>query len=188
MEEPQPVERRSVSDGPDRETNRRAHDATWIGQHQVALWRYLRFLGCPAVLAEDLVQDAFLVALEKGISELDPSASAAWLRATARNMFRVHLRTLGRRPRHLDLDHLDLAWVERRGDDDDYRAALRVCVAALEARDRRALEMRYARGASREEMACSLGISKVGVKGLLRRVRHRLRACVEGRLSHGRDA
>ncbi|MBK8978655.1 MAG: sigma-70 family RNA polymerase sigma factor [Planctomycetes bacterium] len=70
------------------------------------------------------------------------------------------------------------------GDDDGAarRAALAACVAALDARSRHALELRYRDGTSRAEMATALGIGEAGVEQLLRRLRAALAKCVERRL------
>ena len=46
-------------------------------EHYVAVWRYLRLLGCDAALAEDLCQDTFLRVLEKPFDELSAKATAA---------------------------------------------------------------------------------------------------------------
>ena len=64
-----------------------------------------------------------------------------------------------------------------------YADALRACVAGLDNRARRALELRYRDEATRTDMAADLGMSEEGVKSLLARIRDRLRDCIERRLA-----
>lgn len=66
-----------------------------VHQHLVGVWRYLRMLGCPPDQADDLTQEAFVTALDKGAISRDPAALGSFLRQTARFLF---LRSL-RRPR-----------------------------------------------------------------------------------------
>ncbi len=159
--------------------------AAWIGTHQLWLWRWLRVLGCPHELSEDLLQDVFLVALEKKIPALPPAACRAWLKETARRMFLGQLRKLGRRPKAWDPQRIEVALADQRIASDGYLETLRECLAELTPRERDALSMRYGRRCSRQEMAAALGISGFGVKMLLRRLRNRLKACVEHRLQEG---
>src|SRR5688572_8867065 len=76
----------------------------WVARHTRGTWRFVRVLGCPAQLADDLVQDALLAALHKGIDRLPDADAAPWLRAAVRNLWRMHLRTQRRRPAHVELD------------------------------------------------------------------------------------
>lgn len=158
--------------------------AVFIVRHQADLWRYARFLGCPREQAEDYLQDAFLVALKRRVHTLPPAVAAQWLRTTVRNLFWCELRVTARRPDRvaIDLEQLDHAWVRRTDTWIDYLTALEQCLPRLDARDRRAIELRYRLGCSRDEMARELGMSPAGIKSLLQRIRRRLRHEVEARL------
>src|SRR5690606_3133197 len=133
-------------------------------------WRHLRFLGAPPPLADDLTQEAFLVLLRRPPADRGDDALGAWLRGTARNLFR----SSGRTPRPgivlADDGRLEDAWLALEHGElgDRRRAALDACVERLDGRARRALELRYRSGASREAMAQALGLSPEGVKTLLR--------------------
>src|SRR5262245_31341872 len=75
----------------------------WIRRHQAAAWRYLRVCRCPADVADDLVQEAMLAALHKGIHEHSDAMSAAWLRGAVTKLWCMHLRTQRRRARLTEL-------------------------------------------------------------------------------------
>lgn len=157
---------------------------SWVLRHQRPLWRFLRLLGCGGHLADDLAQDALLAALHKGIDARPDRDAAAWLREAARNLWRMHLRTQRRRPRHVELAAAETALL-RHGEDgergDAFVAALRVCVEQLDGRASAAIRLRYQDGASREAMATALAMTEDGVKTLLRRTREVLFACVQRR-------
>lgn len=161
-----------------------AIEAEWIGQHQTGVWRFLRYLGCPAALAEDLTQETFLAALEKNLVDMGPRSAAAWLRKTARNLFYMQLRTDHRNPVRCEGMRMETYWSECAGEDqgDRYHAALELCLQGLEGEHRHALAMRYGEAASRSDMAEALGIGEAGVKALLRRLRARLKHCIQSRL------
>lgn len=162
----------------------------FVRQHQVGTWRYLRYLGADAALAEELTQDALVRALEAGQANADARTAARWLRTTARHLWIDDRR---RRLRHdrsririddLDAELVDSAWEATLRDDDGagFREALGHCMAALPARSRQALELRYRDDAGRAGMARALDLSEAGVKQLLRRLRAGLRECIERRL------
>ena len=86
-------------------------------------------------------------------------------------------------PQHLA--NADSAWTSEfldHGDGFGYVEALRRCLDELEARQRRALDLRYAEKSSRAEMARVLEMTENGVKSLLRRIRAALARCVRRRL------
>src|SRR5687768_5225971 len=68
-----------------------------VRRHQAGLWRYLRALGAPAELAEDLLHDTFLVALRKLEHDEGNGAIAAFLRQTARHLHLRRMRDQSRR-------------------------------------------------------------------------------------------
>ncbi len=154
---------------------------TFVRQHLVGVWRYLRAHGANAHEADDLTQEAFVVALRKDVAQSEPAAAAVFLRRTARFLFlRLHRDTPTAEPL---ADAVDMLWQHDCADDgDELLVALRGCVAQLDDKARRAVELSYGLGAhdeaSRAEIARELGMTDNGVKTLLQRTRQRLRECV----------
>jgi RNA polymerase sigma factor (sigma-70 family) len=165
----------------------------WVRRHQRAPWRLLRLFGCPAHLADDLVQEALLAAVQKQIDRAPDDEAAAWLRGAVRNLWRMHLRAQRRRPPHVDLDvdlHLAEQALSRNGADDGGDAfvdALRRCLEQLDGRARTALDLRYKDDAPRAAMAQALALTDDGVKTLLRRTRAVLLACVQRRVRTAKE-
>ncbi len=154
-----------------------------IRAHQAQVWRYLRFLGCDEAQADDLAQETFLAVWEKPFADRGAAATRSYLRRVAKNLFLMAVRRRRARPAFRDLETADTAWVEHVVDDGDgYRAALASCLEALSGRARRALELFYADGAGRSRIAEELGLTRDGVKTLMRRARETLRSCIGRRL------
>jgi RNA polymerase sigma-70 factor (ECF subfamily) len=153
--------------------------ADWIGSHQGPVWRYLRYLGCERDVAEDLLHDTLLAGLRHDIHQRPAGQARAWLRTTAKNLFTDRLRGAARRAMFASLELADAVWQEQEGS--PRRDALRECLALLDGRSRRAVELRYGDGRGRGAIAGALGIGEEGVKSLLHRVRQVLRACIERR-------
>ncbi len=160
--------------------------AALVRRHQLGLWRYLRALGAPADLAEDLLQETFLVAWRRLGEDRGDAAAAAFLRATARHLLLRRRRDHGRREALL-AELTDLAWRRDCGDDDGERwlDALRGCLAALDGRAREVVQRFYGDGMARDAVAAAMGMKPTGVKTLLQRVRAALRDCIERRLRGG---
>jgi RNA polymerase sigma-70 factor, ECF subfamily len=154
-----------------------------IQAHQAEIWRYLRYLGCEAAEAEDLTQETFLAALSGTAVELDGPRRSAYLRTVARNLF---LKSKRRAVVSLDLDAAERVWTAFAREDGGASSldALRSCVEALDGRAKKALELRYAARSSNAAMAASLDLAQEGVKTLLRRLKERLKDCVERKLAH----
>jgi RNA polymerase sigma factor (sigma-70 family) len=78
----------------------------------------------------------------------------------------------------------DAVWERYARDDggDAFREALRRCVDALPEDERQALFRRYRDGLSLEAAAPALGLSAEGLKTRLRRLKERLKECVEQRI------
>ncbi len=154
-------------------------DPGWLVPARSRVWRYLRFLGCAADLADDFAQDTLVAALRTFAADEPP---LAWLCTTARNRLRMHLRRAGREI--ADLDVLHAQWVEVATPDggDAQARALRRCLDELPQRSRRALELRYGDGVERAAIAREIGLGAEGVKSLLVRLRAALAACVQQRV------
>jgi len=162
-----------------------ARAAAFVGRHQRAVWRWLRALGCEPHRADEHCQDALLAALQVGVDGLPADEAAAWLRTTSRNLFLMELRQLRRRPPVVAVEVLERQWQQLRADADAGDAALAAladCVHHLPERERALVEQRYVQQRSRAAMAQQQGIGEAGIKMALRRVRARLRACIEGKL------
>lgn len=179
----QPVPWRS-----DRPEERAAVEA-WVRLHQVRAWRYVRLRGCPADLAYDLVQEALMAALHKGIAGEPESVAFAWLRGALDNLWLQHLRTEGRRQRHHEAARAVRALHQGAPEDDgeQWLQELRSCLRRLDGRARQLLELHYADGASRDAIGAALGMRANGVKARLRRVRDLLRDCVLRKLRRDQE-
>lgn len=161
----------------------------WVRRHQVRAWRYLRMRGCPAHQADDLVQEALLAALHKQQHLQVDECAAAWLRGALENLWRMHLRSEGRRIRHTEaaVAARALARLGQVDDGSNWLQALRNCMQRLEGRSRHLLELHYHARQSRRAIAEALGLRENGVKSLLRRVRTVLRDCVARQLQPGSE-
>jgi RNA polymerase sigma-70 factor (ECF subfamily) len=160
--------------------------ADLIQAHQAGIWRYLRYLGSEPSLADDLTQETFLAVLKKPFQQRSDAETSAYLRTVARHKFLRAIEKMRRGPTLDDLDLAERVWAETHADGgNEYLEALEDCLDQVNGRARTAIEGRYRDGNSREEIAQELGMSSDGVKTLLRRTRHTLRQCVEGKLSGG---
>jgi len=152
-----------------------------VQQHQVEVWRYLRFLGASNELADDLAQETFLQLLRAPFVERAPAATAAWLRTVARSLYVKSFR----RPPFLlaEVETIEAAWTGFARDDAGHESleALRDCVQQLDGRAREVVRLHYEERRSRRDIGERLGLGEDGVKSLLRRTRSILRECVERR-------
>lgn len=167
---------------PPRHDSAEARVLAFVERHQRGLWRALRAMGCPADVAEELAQDAFLIALDRGV-EVEPNA-ASTLRGIARHLWLRRHRDDARREARIAAaaEELWRADADRDGGD-AWLEALQRCLAELPARSRRVLQRVYRDGAGRAELAAELGIGEHGVRSMLQRLRARLRDCVTRRRS-----
>jgi len=158
--------------------------AKLIQEHQTGLWRYLRALGCPAEMAEDLAQETFLAVLQKPFQNYNPQATRAYLRRVAYNLFVTHQRRSGRVVVVEDIEQYDAGWERWAGQDDGdaLLGALKECLARLGERAQLALGLRFRERKSRQDIADALQMSEHGAKNLMQRAKKKLRECVEGKL------
>ena len=164
--------------------DRQAEVAALVRSHQAGVWRYLRYLGCPAAEADDLTQDTFLAVFRDGFEDRSAEQTAAYLRTVARNRLLAVRRSQKKAP-EVDLAAAEAVWAETVGDRgmDDYLVALEDCLeVGVTPRVRRALEFFYRDRLSRDQIAEQLEMAVEGVKTLLRRARSALRKCVERKL------
>jgi RNA polymerase sigma-70 factor (ECF subfamily) len=158
--------------------------ARLVQEHQTGVWRYLRAIGCDPAQADDLTQETFLAVFQKPFHDFNTSATAAYLRKVAYNLFITQHRRSGRVIAMENLEELDQSWDRWAGEDngEEMLAALKACFEQLTDRARLALEMRFREKASRESIATALGIGEHGAKNLMQRAKHQLRECIETKL------
>lgn len=155
-----------------------------IETYQAGVWRYLRALGCDAAQAEDLTQDTFLAVLQRPFQDINPAATAAYLRKTAYNLFISQQRRAGKVTAVENVEELDRTWLQWAGQDggEDLLDALRDCLQGLTSRARMALEMRFRDNRSRDEIAAALEITDHGAKNLMQRAKQQLRECIHKKM------
>jgi RNA polymerase sigma-70 factor, ECF subfamily len=168
-----------------------------VRTHQAMVYRYLRFMGAAADVAEDVAQETFLAAYRSGSVPVEDAAAeggrcAAWLRGVARNQLLMYFRKARSNPVSADpvvlqqsLDEADEVFhteLLRNSDGFDYHEALQACLAGLQGTQRKLLDMFYGEEFSRAQIGEALNMTEDGVKSFLRRVRAALRTCVLRRL------
>ena len=155
-----------------------------IETYQAGVWRYLRALGCDSAQAEDLTQDTFLAVLQRPFQDINPAATAAYLRKTAFNLFISQKRRAGKVTAVEDVEELDRTWAQWTGHDDSEALldALRNCLQGLTGRARMALEMRFRDNSSRDAIAAALEITDHGAKNLMQRAKQQLRECIQKKM------
>jgi RNA polymerase sigma-70 factor, ECF subfamily len=157
-----------------------------VRRHQLGLWRYLRVLGAPTDLAEDVLQDTFLVAMRRLQEDRGGAAAASFLRQTARHLYLRRRRDQGRHEALL-VELADAWWQSDCASDDGdaWLVALRACVDGLDGRAREVVQRFYGDGLDRGAVAAAMGMKENGIKTLLQRVRAALRTCIGKRLGGG---
>lgn len=149
--------------------------------HEPSVRGFLRFMGCPTDLLDDLVQDVFLSVLASSFEERNERSTSAFLRRVARNLL---LKALGRQRREPLLGDLSLSedsWVEFEAEDGGraYVDALRGCFGLLAPRASEVLQLRYDKKLGGAAIAQHMGLKEAGVKSILVRAKKRLRDCIE---------
>jgi RNA polymerase sigma factor (sigma-70 family) len=160
-----------------------AGDEAVVRRHVDGVWRFVRCLGASRDVADDLTQEAFAVAWQKGKQHLPPPALAAFLRRAARFLWLEHRRDERRAEAVLSALALQ-TWEDEGLDDGDGLAdAARQCVQRLRGRAARAVQLAYGQGEGRDDIAVALGMRSNGVKTLLARTRAWLEQCIRRQLS-----
>jgi len=128
----------------------------------------------PRADVDDIVQDVFLIAMQRLTSLHEPAAFAGWLMAIARNRATDHLR---RMPATGDMPEL----VAPGGRDRAEAFAVLDAIRALPATYAETLTLRLVEGMTGPEIARSTGLTEGSVRVNLHRGMKQLRARLEGR-------
>ena len=165
-----------------------AAEAVFVERFSRGLCAYLRRLGCPPELAEDLHQETFRIVLERlrarGLEE--PERLAGFLRGTARNLYLDERRKRARRRTESDEDVIARVSDPRSGQlrrvlDAEAATLVRRLIGELDvARDRQVL-YRFYIAEDRKEVICrELGLSSQHFSRVLFRARQRFKELLEG--------
>lgn len=176
---------------PAEQTDRRAQFEALIRRHQAGVWRYLRSLGAAADEADDLLQEALLVAWRRAdFEDRGDESTAAFLRDAAQKLLLRRWRDRGRRALRL-VEVADRQWRAAVDSGDASGAvwldALAACLDELQPRTRLAIEAWHG-GGERDGLAARLELKPNGLKMLLQRTRAALRECIERRAQETNDA
>ncbi|HEX6961424.1 MAG TPA: sigma-70 family RNA polymerase sigma factor [Lacipirellula sp.] len=151
---------------------------------QPRLFRYIATLLGDVHDASNVLQETNVVLWSKAEQFRPGSNFFAWAREVA------YLKAVSFvRDQNRDRLIVDHALVEHAfqevdvADDDERRVALRHCLTELDERQLQLLRLRYAAGASMEEIARRQGRSAAAVKMALKRVRTALMGCIKRRTS-----
>lgn len=129
-------------------------------------------------LAEDIVQETWMRALDAWPRRGMPDEPLAWLQHTARNVLVSHFRRS--RPQPLDPASVDLGDDRFSPDTPDAAALVNWGLARLRPAQARLLEAFHFEGRSVREIAVQRGLSERAVEGRLRRARTKLRRKLDG--------
>ncbi|MBA62880.1 MAG: hypothetical protein CMJ76_11000 [Planctomycetaceae bacterium] len=160
---------------------------------RVELVAYARSLVGEYALAEDVVQQAFLVIFDKYEQFQEGTSILAWCRAIVRiEVFRLKDRQHRERTlasRLLD-DAITAAYEEfqtqRRSDEmESWRFALRNCLSRISERARDVMRARFVDGLGYQQIADQLGMTIEAVRKSLYRHKQKIRSCVEANQRQG---
>jgi RNA polymerase sigma factor (sigma-70 family) len=151
-----------------------------VGATQVMAYGVARSVVRDTGLAQDAVQDAYLVAFRRLGDLDDPAAFAAWLRriviTVSLNIRRARRRTLlclDDLPEVPVLDESETSWTELQ------RHRLAQALLALTPEERRLCDRRYHGGWSAARLAAEAGVDESAMRKRLQRVREKLRKEIE---------
>jgi RNA polymerase sigma-70 factor (ECF subfamily) len=152
-------------------------------RHVDGLWAFVFYrVGRDPVLCEDVVQETFLIALERDRFDPERGSFAGWLCGLSRNVIRRELRA-GRRELAETWERIDATLLRSfqsldtapLGDEvlarEETRDLVRMTIANLPDDYRDALERKYVRGESLRELATAHACSESAAKSMLARAR-----------------
>jgi RNA polymerase sigma-70 factor (ECF subfamily) len=172
---------------------------SWLDRHGDALYAYARQRVRDEHLAEELVQETLVTAIDRLESFRRASSVRTWLIGILRHKLLQHFREAGRERRQI-VDELGPEVVddqfERSGywkagpkkwliqpqggpEREEFQRAFRECLAKLPARTRDAFLLSEHHQLNGEKLSKILGISATNVYVMLHRARSALRSCLE---------
>lgn len=153
------------------------HFRPLVERYQAGIIRYVFYLVRDEDVAEDIAQDAFVVAYQKLHQYSDRYAFSTWLYRIARNLAYQYLRT--NRPVPLKFEHnlkSDMPGPSESIDKDIEAARVRSAIATLKPNHRTVIYLYYWEGKRYEEIADILDKPVNTIRTWLRRSKEELRS------------
>lgn len=169
---------------------------SWVDAHGDALFRLALRRVRDTAIAEDLVQETLLAAMQNVESKIQISSERAWLIGILRHKVLDHFRRSSRDQKLYDasVDPADPCfdghgrWSMAPGDwgtpeksleQDEFWSAFNLCIDALPQNLRTTFALREFDGIGSEELSKALGTTKNNLWVMLSRARQRLRNCLD---------
>jgi RNA polymerase sigma-70 factor (ECF subfamily) len=152
----------------------------FYGRYAGRVLAYARQLGRNREVAEDVVQEVFVVVWRRAASyRPDRGDTPGWLYTITRNKLVDHWRRTGDPLDLAEIDERRLAGAEEPG---DLRLSVRQALSRVEPEQRRAIEMAYFDGLTYEETARRLDLPLGTLKSRIRSGLKALRSLLENRV------
>lgn len=156
-----------------------------VRRHQSGLRAYVRSLGMRAEAADDLSQDAFVVAFKRREFFTEGGDFGAWVRGIARKLAANAARMENRRQRLLSDNITELlasVEVPALASNPEALSALRGCLGTLKDRHRQLIRQCYFEDLGPGAIASLEGCTANEIRQQLFRIRRALGQCIETRL------
>jgi len=172
----------------------------WVHEYGPELYRYARSKMPGQEVAEDVVQNTFIAALQSFSAFEGKSSPKTWLFSILKHKIMDYHREQYRKPEQVELitggdfredDLFDesgswkkearpTAWDDKNLlDDHDFNAVLHDCLQRLPAKWYSAIQMKYLAGADGDMISSELGVSPANFWQILHRAKLQLRVCLE---------
>ncbi|MBN9659466.1 MAG: RNA polymerase sigma factor [Acidobacteria bacterium] len=150
-------------------------------QHARPLKSYLARMTGNAVLAEDLMQEAFYRLMRSELPAMDEAQRKSYLYRTATNLARDHFRGKKFEPAPLDERIATRAQEGQSGAEIQLSADIQKVLNGIKPNERALMWMAYVEGATHREIAAVTGLKEASVRPLLFRVKQKLAALLRER-------
>lgn len=165
-----------------------------VEAYQARLRAHLSWYAPNANLVDDVAQEAFVTAFRR-LRHFRPELDFyPWLRQIAFNIMRTELRKACRRNK-MHERYADLAVsseMEQRAKtadhDEDLRLFLSQCLERFGEKAKKILELKYVQGLTMEEMSTRLSKDFDSLRGIVFRLRKKVRNCIETKLATAKAA
>jgi len=158
---------------------------------RVKLFTYILSIVRDEHLAEDVLQEVSILALDRCGEIRDPACIPAWLRQAARFKALKAVSRHGRHPRTIDNEVLDLLEADWQEYDDTSTSSmtdmLRQCLSKLSPYARQIVQLRYGENLRSGQVAELLGRKAHTIYMALMRIHRELAGCMQRQMAHRRE-